>query len=72
MYFKVEYELATIVEGRNLRYEARYPAGGKVQKSQQVQLSDLAQTSLQRDPSCNTGLFGLSHKLIAYSQPSLA
>jgi len=38
-YFKVEYELAAIVEGRNLRYEARYPAGGKVQKSQQISIA---------------------------------
>lgn len=27
-HFKVEFELVMIIEGRNLRYEARYPKGG--------------------------------------------
>ena len=39
-YYKVEYELVVVVQGRNLRYEARYPAAsGKVQKSAQVSIS---------------------------------
>jgi hypothetical protein len=38
-YYKVEYELVAIVEGRNLRYEARYPAGGKMQESRQVSIA---------------------------------
>lgn len=38
-HYKVEYELVAIIEGRDLRYEARYPAGGKVQKSLQVSIA---------------------------------
>lgn len=40
-HWKVEYDLVAIVEGRNLTYEARWPAGGngKVQKSSQVSIA---------------------------------
>jgi len=40
-HYKVEYELVAIVEGRNLRYEARYPPGGngRVQKAKQVSIA---------------------------------
>jgi hypothetical protein len=31
-FYKVEYELVAIVEGRNLRYEARYPIGANARK----------------------------------------
>ena len=38
VHYKVEYDLVAIVEGRNLRYEARYPANhfGKVQRTGQI------------------------------------
>jgi hypothetical protein len=29
-HYKIEFELVMIVEGRNLRFEARWPAGGNV------------------------------------------
>jgi hypothetical protein len=40
-HYRVEYELVAIVEGHNLRYEARYPAGGggEVQKAKQVSIA---------------------------------
>jgi hypothetical protein len=31
-FYKVEYELVAIVEGRNLRYEARYPIGANARR----------------------------------------
>ncbi len=40
--YVVEYDLVAIVEGRNLRYEARYPAAGgtgKVQKASQISIA---------------------------------
>jgi hypothetical protein len=41
VHYKVEYDLVPIVEGRNLRYEARYPANqfGKVQKTGQISIA---------------------------------
>jgi hypothetical protein len=37
-HYKVEFDLVMIVDGRNLRYEARYPTGeeGRVQKRGQT------------------------------------
>ncbi|KAH7305661.1 hypothetical protein BKA65DRAFT_520707 [Rhexocercosporidium sp. MPI-PUGE-AT-0058] len=41
VHYRVEYDLVAIVEGRNLRYEARYPANenGKVQKTGQFSIA---------------------------------
>ena len=41
VHYKVDYDLYAIVEGRNLRYEARYPANesGKVQKAGQISIA---------------------------------
>jgi len=41
VHYKVEYDLVAIVEGRNLRYEARYPANhlGQVQKTGQISIA---------------------------------
>ena len=42
-HYKVDYDLIAMVEGRDLRYEARYPAGGgpaaKVQRCRQVSIA---------------------------------
>ena len=38
-HYKVEYELVMIVDGRNMRYEARYPAGGAVQERGQISIA---------------------------------
>jgi hypothetical protein len=38
-HYRVEYELVAFVEGRNLRYEARYPAGGKTQGAAQISIA---------------------------------
>ncbi|MCJ1246533.1 hypothetical protein MMC30_003741 [Trapelia coarctata] len=38
-HWKVEYELVMIVNGRNMRYEARYPAGGEVQQKGQISIA---------------------------------
>jgi len=38
-HYKVEYELVMIVDGRNLRYEVRYPAGGAVQSKGQISIA---------------------------------
>lgn len=38
-HYKVEYELVMIVNGRNMRYEARYPAGGAVQQKGQISIA---------------------------------
>ena len=38
-HYKVEYELVMIIDGRNLRYEARYPAGGAVQNKGQISIA---------------------------------
>jgi len=38
-HYKVEYELVMIVNGRNMRYEARYPAGGEVQQKGQISIA---------------------------------
>jgi hypothetical protein len=35
-HYKVEFELVMIIDGRNLRYEARYPAGGEVKGRGQI------------------------------------
>jgi hypothetical protein len=34
-HYRVEYDLVAFIEGRNLRYEARYPVGAKGQKTAQ-------------------------------------
>ncbi|KAH6723782.1 hypothetical protein BKA61DRAFT_626706 [Leptodontidium sp. MPI-SDFR-AT-0119] len=41
LHYKVEYDLVAVVEGRNLRYEARYPANenGRVQKTGQFSIA---------------------------------
>lgn len=38
-HYKVEYELVAIIEGRNLRYEARFPPGRKVRRRAQVSIA---------------------------------
>lgn len=38
-HYKVEYELVMIVNDRNMRWEARYPAGGEVQGSGQISIA---------------------------------
>jgi hypothetical protein len=40
-HYKVEYDLVPIVEGRNLRYEARYPANqfGKARNTGQISIA---------------------------------
>jgi hypothetical protein len=40
-HYEVEYDLIVIVEGRNLRYEARYPVGsaGRTLKAGQVSIA---------------------------------
>jgi len=38
-HYKVEYELVLIVDGRNLRFEARYPAGGEVRGVGQISIA---------------------------------
>ncbi|KFZ03935.1 hypothetical protein V502_10543 [Pseudogymnoascus sp. VKM F-4520 (FW-2644)] len=38
-HYKVEYELVMIVNDRNLRWEARYPAGGEVQGVGQISIA---------------------------------
>ncbi len=38
-HYKVQFELVMIINGRNLRYEARYPAGGQVQESGQISIA---------------------------------
>ena len=38
-HYKVEYELVMIIDGRNMRYEARYPAGGEVQERGQISIA---------------------------------
>ncbi|OBT51183.1 hypothetical protein VE04_08148 [Pseudogymnoascus sp. 24MN13] len=38
-HYKVEYELVMIVNDRNLRWEARYPAGGEVQGIGQISIA---------------------------------
>ncbi|KAF7893695.1 uncharacterized protein EAF02_001233 [Botrytis sinoallii] len=38
-HYKVGYELVMIVNDRNMRWEARYPAGGKVQGTGQVSIA---------------------------------
>ena len=38
-HFKIEYELVARIEGRNLKYEARYPPGGEVKKSGQISIA---------------------------------
>ncbi len=35
-HYKIEFELVMIINGRNLRFEARWPRGGEVQASTQV------------------------------------
>lgn len=41
VHYLVEYDLIPIVEGRNLRYEARYPPGelGEVQNAGQISIA---------------------------------
>jgi hypothetical protein len=40
-HLRVEYDLFAIVEGRNMRYEARYPSGeqGKVREAGQISIA---------------------------------
>jgi hypothetical protein len=38
-HYKVEFELVMIIDGRNLRYEARFPAGGQVQDRGQISIA---------------------------------
>lgn len=38
-HYKIEYELVMIVNDRNMRWEARYPAGGQVQGTGQVSIA---------------------------------
>jgi hypothetical protein len=38
-HYRVEFELVMIIDGRNLRYEARYPAGGIVQDRGQISIA---------------------------------
>ena len=40
-HYKVDYELVALVQGRNLRYEARYPVGseGRVRQSGQISVA---------------------------------
>lgn len=38
-HYKVEYELVMIVNDRNMRWEARYPAGGEVQGTGQISIA---------------------------------
>jgi hypothetical protein len=35
-HYRIEFELAMIINGRNLRFEARWPQGGEVQGSTQI------------------------------------
>lgn len=35
-HYKIEFELVMIINGRNLRFEARWPKGGEVQGSTQI------------------------------------
>ncbi len=41
LHYEVKYDLVVIVEGRNLRYEAKYPSGsrGKTQKMGQISIA---------------------------------
>lgn len=41
VHYEITYDLVVTVEGRNLRYEARYPAGsrGKVLKTGQISIA---------------------------------
>ena len=43
LHYRVMYDLVAFVEGRNLKYEARYPAGAggkaQVQKTKQVSIA---------------------------------
>lgn len=38
-HYRVNYELVMIINGRNLRYEARYPIGGQVQHHGQISIA---------------------------------
>lgn len=38
-HYKIELELVMIIDGRNLRYEARWPAGGEVQSGGQISIA---------------------------------
>jgi hypothetical protein len=38
-HYRIEYELVIIVDGRNLRYEARWPAGGTVRGRGQTSIA---------------------------------
>jgi hypothetical protein len=38
-HYRVEFELVMIVNDRNMRWEARYPAGGEVQGKGQVSIA---------------------------------
>ena len=38
-HYKIEFELVMIVDGRNLRYEARWPAGGEVRSGGQISIA---------------------------------
>ena len=38
-HYKIELELVMIIDGRNLRYEARWPAEGEVQCGGQISIA---------------------------------
>ncbi|CZR60755.1 related to hsp70 protein [Phialocephala subalpina] len=38
-YYKIEFQLCMIIDGRHLKYEARWPAGGAVQQSGQISIA---------------------------------
>lgn len=38
-HYKVEFQLVMIVDGRNLRYEARYPEGGQTKDRGQISIA---------------------------------
>lgn len=38
-HYKIEFELVMIIDGRNLRYEARWPAGGEVRSGGQISIA---------------------------------
>ena len=38
-HYKIELELVMIIDGRNLRYEARWPVGGTVRSCGQISIA---------------------------------
>jgi hypothetical protein len=45
-YLTVEFDLVMIVEGRNLRYEARWPSVGKLKDGQEQQVQAAGQVCI--------------------------